>query len=124
MTFRPGYAIAAFAIFAVEVLIALFVRDAFVRPYAGDMLAVILVYCALRAVTWLGIASAIAVTLAIALAIELAQLLSLLDVLGLRGNRLAATVLGGSFDWLDLVAYAAGAAIAAAIEAVLRRRAP
>jgi hypothetical protein len=124
MTFRPGYAIAALAIFAVEVLIALFVRDAFIRPYVGDVLAVILVYCAQRAVTRLGIAPAIAITLAIALAIELAQLLNLLDALGLRGNRFAATVLGGSFDWADLVAYGAGALIVAAAEAILRRRPP
>jgi hypothetical protein len=124
MTFRPGYALAALILFAIEVLIALFVRDAFIRPYVGDVLAVILVYCALRAVTRLGVAPAIAITLAIALAIEFAQLLHLLDVLGLRSNRIAATLLGGSFDWLDLAAYAAGTLIAAAAEAILRRTRP
>jgi hypothetical protein len=45
------YAITALAIFAIEVLIALFVRDAFIRPYLGDVLAVALVHTALRAVT-------------------------------------------------------------------------
>jgi uncharacterized protein DUF2809 len=122
MTFRPGYALAALAIFAIEVMIALFVRDAFIRPYIGDVLAVILVYCALRAVTRLNLAAAIAVTLGIAAAIELAQLFNLLDATGLRSNRIAAIVLGGSFDWLDLAAYAAGAAIAIAVETLRRRQ--
>ena len=48
---RWGYALAALVLFAVEVVIALFVRDAFVRPYLGDVLAVMLVYAVLRAVT-------------------------------------------------------------------------
>lgn len=122
MTFRPAYAIAAFVIFAIEVMIALFVRDAFIRPYVGDVLAVILVYSALRAVTRLGIMPAIAITLAIALAIEFAQFFNLLDALGLRSNRIAATVLGGSFDVMDLVAYATGAAVAIGVEAIRNRR--
>jgi Protein of unknown function (DUF2809) len=61
---------------------------------------------------------ALILTLAIALAIELAQLFNLLDALGLRSNRIAATVLGGSFDWLDLVAYAIGAVLSLVAEAI------
>ena len=105
-------------------LIAIFVHDAFIRPYIGDVLAVILVYCALRAVTPLSLWRAVMLTLAIALAIELAQLFNFLDALGLRSNRVAATVLGGSFDWLDLTAYAAGAALILAAETILRRPRP
>jgi hypothetical protein len=48
MTFRPAYALAALIIFAIEVCIALFVHDGFIRPYVGDVLAVALVYAALR----------------------------------------------------------------------------
>ncbi len=47
---RAAYLIAALFIFAVEVVIALYVRDDFVRPYLGDVLAVMLVYCAVRTV--------------------------------------------------------------------------
>jgi hypothetical protein len=122
MTFRPGYALAALSIFAIEVLIALFVHDGLIRPYIGDVLAVVLVYCALRAITPLRLLPAIILTLAIALAIELAQLFNLLDALGLRSNRIAATVLGGSFDWLDLAAYAAGALAVAAVELARLKR--
>jgi Protein of unknown function (DUF2809) len=122
MTFRLFYALVALIIFAIEVCIALFVRDAFIRPYVGDVLAVALVYTALRAITPLRLWPAIAVTLAIALAIELAQLFNLLDALGLRVNRIAATVLGGSFDWLDLVAYGLGALAVAVVELMRPKR--
>jgi len=122
MTFRPGYALAALILFAVEVLIALFVHDGLIRPYVGDVLAVALVYTALRAITPLRLLPAIILTFAIALAIELAQLFNLLDALGLRSNRIAATVLGGSFDWLDLVAYGLGALAVVGIELARLRR--
>lgn len=119
---RAAYAFAAFAIFAIEVIIALFVRDAFIRPYLGDVLAVALVYTALRAVTPLGLWPTIALTLAIAFAVELAQLFNLLDATGLRGNPVARVVLGGSFDLADLAAYAAGALLVVAVEVWQKRR--
>jgi hypothetical protein len=116
VTFRPAYALAALAIFIIEVLIALFISDGFVRPYIGDALAVMLVYTALRAVTRIGVKPATAIALAIAVVVELGQLAGLLDMLDLRDNRLAATLLGGAFDLADLVAYAAGGVIVLAAE--------
>ena len=41
---RWFYAICFIGLFIVETLIALFVRDAFIRPYMGDVLVVILIY--------------------------------------------------------------------------------
>ena len=123
MSQRGVYLIAAILIFAIEVLIALFVRDDFVRPYLGDVLAIGFVYAALRALTPLSFPHALAVTLAIALVIELAQAFGLLGALGLADNELARIVLGGVFDWHDLAAYAAGGAIIAALETLTARRA-
>jgi len=120
---RGVYLIAAILIFAIEVLIALFVRDDFVRPYLGDVLAIGFVYAALRALTPLSFPQALAVTLAIALVIELAQAFGLLGALGLADNELARIVLGGVFDWHDLAAYAAGGAMIAALETLTARRA-
>jgi len=113
---RLGYLVAAITLFAIEVLIALFVRDDFVRPYVGDVLAVALVYTSLRAVTPLGINAALLLTLGIAFAIEIAQALGLLAALGVGDNAVARIVLGGTFDWADLAAYTAGVAIIALIE--------
>jgi len=107
---RWGYGLAALAVFAIEVLIALFVRDAVVRPYVGDVLAVVLVYLGLRAVTPLKVMPAAMLALAIAVMVELGQLFHLLDALGLTHDRLARVVLGGVFDIKDLACYGVGAA--------------
>jgi len=107
---RWGYGLAALAVFAVEVLIALFVRDAVVRPYVGDVLAVVLVYLGLRAVTPLKVMPAVMLALAIAVMVELGQLFHLLEALGLAHDRLARVVLGGVFDLKDLACYGTGAA--------------
>jgi hypothetical protein len=123
VTFRPAYAVLATVFFAVEVWIALSVRDSFVRPYVGDVLAVMLMYCVLRAVTPLGMIAAITTALVFAFVVELAQLFSLLDMIGLRGNGIAETVLGGAFDLLDLIAYAVGALIAVAAETAVKPKA-
>ena len=119
---RSAYVLAAFILFTVEVCIAVFVRDGVIRPYVGDVLAVMLVYCTLRAITPLRIVPAIIATLGIALAIELAQLFNLLDLLALRGNAVARIILGGSFDLLDLAAYAAGGVLILIAEAFRARR--
>jgi hypothetical protein len=109
LIFRARYAAAAAAIFATEVLIALFVHDALIRPYGGDALAVVLVYAGLRAVTSLRVVPAILAALAIAFGVELGQYIGLLDLLGWRGNKLAAIVLGSDAEWRDVIAYTAGA---------------
>lgn len=124
MTFRPGYALAAVLLFAVEVLIALFVNDVFVRPYVGDVLAVILVFAAIRAVLAIGTWTAAALALSIAIVIEVGQLIRILDILGLAHHQWLRIVLGTGFDVKDLFAYAAGALIAVAVDRLMVKRRP
>jgi hypothetical protein len=114
MRFHAGYAVAALLVFAIEVAIALFVRDGFVRPYGGDVLAVVLVYLGLRAVTRIGVIPAAATAFAIAVLVELSQWIGLVRLIGLGDSAVARTVLGTGFDWGDFAAYAAGAILALA----------
>ncbi len=123
VTVRPAYAIVAAIIFAIEIFIALSMHDGFIRSYVGDGLAVMLIYCVLRALTRVGMVAAIVATLALASVLETTQLFDLLDVVGLRGNAIAETLLGGSFELLDLVAYAAGALITVAAETSIKPKA-
>jgi len=116
VTFRPGYAVAAALLFAVEVLIALFVKDRFVRPYLGDVLAVILVFMAIRAVFAVGPWTAAAVALCVAVVIELGQLIGILHILGLAHHQWLRVILGTGFDVRDLLAYAIGALIAVGVD--------
>jgi hypothetical protein len=92
---RLRYALAALVLFAIEVFIALFVRDAFIRPYVGDVLAVMLVYCALRAIFPIGVAEGAVAALGLAFAIETAQAFGLIGALGWRGTALRGSCSAG-----------------------------
>jgi hypothetical protein len=47
--FTRRYFLIAVALFVIEVIIALFVRDRFIRPYGGDFLVVIMLYYGVKA---------------------------------------------------------------------------
>ena len=105
----------------VEIAVAVGGRDGFVRPYLGDVLAVILVYLTLRAVTTLRVIPASLVALAVGVLVEAGQAMNLLQLVGLSNHALAAVVLGTSFSVGDLFCYAAGAAIAVFAECWCKR---
>jgi hypothetical protein len=113
---RVEYASAAFLIFLMEIAIALFVRDRWVRPHGGDVLAVMLVYAVLRVTGRLGMIGAAATALAIGVALEIGQALDIIDRIGLGGSAIARIVLGTQFEWWDILAYLAGAVLGALID--------
>lgn len=109
-TFRRNYFLLALALFIVEVLIALFVSDRFIRPYVGDYLVVILLYCTVRAfLNASPLTSAIGV-LVFSFIIETLQYFNFVQVIGFEHNVIVKTVIGYGFEWLDLVAYTLGIA--------------
>lgn len=119
---RRFYCIAFSTLLAVEVFIALFVHDNFVRPYLGDVLVIVLLYCLGRGV--LGIRSkwlAPTVTALGALA-EGLQYLHLADRLDLGPSSPLRVILGSTFDWADLLCYLAGGLIVAVWELATRNR--
>ena len=122
MRLHRGYALAATAIFLVEVCIALFVRDSFIRPVFGDVLAVMLVYCGWLAVFDTRLTTAALVAFAVGVIVETLQFLEVIKLLGLEQNRIATIVLGTTFSWGDIVAYAAGAIAALAIDWTVRSK--
>lgn len=86
----------------------MFVHDRFIRPYVGDYLVVMLIYCALR--TFLK-ASPLKVAFGVLLfsfMLEVLQYYNIVDQLGLSENQLAKTVIGQGFAWGDLLAYTLG----------------
>jgi len=116
LIWRPGYARAAALLLLIEIAIALWVRDRFIRPYLGDLLAVILVYLSLRAATTLRPISAAIIAFLIGLLVEIGQAMELLDLVGLANQGFARVLFGTSFSVGDIVCYAAGAVIALAVD--------
>jgi hypothetical protein len=105
------YLVITIFLFVIEVLIALFVNDNFLRPYVGDVLVVILMYCFVKSfldVPALALAGSV---LLFAFAMEGLQYLKIVRLLGLENSTLMSTVLGTSFAWLDMLAYVVGIGI-------------
>lgn len=106
---RVTYALLTAGLFAVEVVIAIFAADTFVRAYLGDVLVIALIYCLLQSLLRKAPAPVILGVLAFACAIEVGQYFDFAAQLGLGQNQLASIVLGRTFSWPDFLAYFAGA---------------
>ncbi|UKN03131.1 DUF2809 domain-containing protein [Paracrocinitomix mangrovi] len=105
MTFNYKYGLLFSIILIIEILIALYVHDQFVRPFLGDVLVVILLYAFLKTFLKVPPAQTAIAVLVFAVSVEIMQYFSLADRLGLSGNKFAAVIIGSTFDWLDLLAY-------------------
>lgn len=111
-----NYFVAAVVLFVIEVAIALFIDDNFVRPYVGDVLVVMLIYCVVKAFWNTPVFTTAGCVLLFAFGIELLQYFNIIKKLGLQQIKLARTVIGTSSEWFDLISYVAGIAIVLLIE--------
>ena len=108
LKFNPLFTLLTFALLLIEIAIAYFLKDGFIRFTVGDFLASILVYCAIKSVIKTTAIQIALTALIISFTIEFAQLINLLDLLNLRTNKLASIILGSHFSIEDLIAYALG----------------
>ncbi|MCC9168040.1 DUF2809 domain-containing protein [Pontibacter harenae] len=115
-TFNKKYFFFTVALFLVEVLIAGFVHDAIVRPYVGDFLVVMLIYCFVKSFVAASVGSVAAGALIFAYLVELLQYLNFIVWLGLKSSKLANVVLGNQFEWIDMLAYTLGALAIVGVE--------
>ena len=97
---------------ATEIVIALFVNDAFVRPYVGDMLVTLLLCCLCRVIVPNNVRLLPVYVFIFAAAVEIGQYFDLVALLGLENNRILSIALGRTFSWLDIGCYAVGCAAA------------
>ncbi|MGV3601196.1 MAG: DUF2809 domain-containing protein [Dyadobacter fermentans] len=115
---KTNYLIAALVIFISEIVIALYVHDDFVRPWVGDVLVVVLLYCFLRGITRLNVTSAAWLVLIFSWLVEALQYLRIVEILGLESNAVARTIIGTTFSWSDIVAYTLGIVLVVGFEIV------
>ena len=107
-TFNKKFFFFTITLFIIEVLIALYVRDNFVRPYVGDYLVVMLIYCTVRSFINAPVINIAIGVLFFSYLVELLQYFRLVDRLGLEDNIVAKTVIGYGFEWRDILAYTLG----------------
>jgi Protein of unknown function (DUF2809) len=116
--FNRRYFVIALVLFLILVFIAAFVRDRFVRPYFGDYLVVIFLYCLAKAFLSISPIRIIIGVLLFAYLIETLQYFHILKILGWEDVVLARVILGNGFEWWDLVAYTLGAATIVLVESL------
>lgn len=97
----------------VEVLIALFVHDRFVRPYIGDVLVVIVLYFFVRIFVPEGCRFLPLVIFAFAGLVEALQYFHLVEILGVQDKVFWRVLIGSVFDWKDILCYGAGCVLLA-----------
>ena len=118
---RLAFLAAAGVLLAAEIYIAICVKGGFVRHYAGDVLAVILLYALARAAFGVPPLNLPLKIFAFAAALELSQYFGAVQILGIE-NKILKVMIGGTFDLTDLLCYAAGCVLAGVYEKFEKRR--
>ena len=112
---RLAFLVAAILILVAEIYIAIYIKGGFVRHYAGDVLAVILLYALARAAFGVPPLNLPLKIFAFAAALELAQYFGAVQILGIE-NKILKVMIGGTFDFADLLCYAVGCVLAGIYE--------
>lgn len=121
MRSRLAFLAVAGVILVTEIYIAVCVKGGFVRHYAGDVLAVILLYALARAIFSVTPSNLALKIFAFAAALEIAQYFGVVQILGIE-NKILKIMIGGTFDLADLLCYAVGCILVGVYEKFEKRR--
>lgn len=108
LRFHKNYFAITLLLFATEILIALFAHDQIIRPYGGDFLVVIFLYCLIRSFFSVPVRSTALFVLLFSFLIETSQYFNLAHHLGVDKSKVAILILGNYFAWTDMLAYTLG----------------
>ncbi len=103
-------------IFAAEIIIALFVHDSIIRPYFGDVLIVILIYCLIRTVFPDKITLLPLYIFLFSATVEVLQYFNFVSLIGLGNNAFARILFGTTFSMIDILCYLIGSLFCALYE--------
>ena len=105
---RKNYLLGFFSLLIIEIFIAIFIKDDFIRPYLGDFLVVIMLYCLLMGISRFAIYKSLFIVLVFSFTIEFLQLIDIAKLLQYQPPKPIMIILGNSFSVWDLVAYLLG----------------
>lgn len=120
---RLVYLLIFFSLLATEIVIALFLNDAFVRPYVGDMLVTLLLCCLCRVLIPDKVRLLPVYVFVFAACVEIGQYFDVVALLGLADNRIISIALGRTFSWMDIVCYAVGCVAAFLLDQIINKKA-
>lgn len=124
MIFRFNFAYFFFTLvlLGTEVIIGAYFNDPIIRPYGGDFLVVILLYCLIRSFCNTPIRTTAIGVLLFSYGVETLQYFHYADRLGFSKPSLIRTMMGTSFSWTDMVSYTLGIGLVLLIELYVRSR--
>jgi hypothetical protein len=119
--FSVFYFLLTIALLGLEIFIGACMHDNIIRPYGGDFLVVILLYCLVRSFWDLPILLTAVSVLIFSYLVETSQYFRLADRLGFKGPSLARILLGSYFTWTDIISYTLGILSVIGMETWIRR---
>lgn len=120
--FSKTYCLLTILLFTIEVFIGACMHDKYIRPFGGDFLVVMLIYCFVKTFIALPVNTAALATLLFAYMVEVSQYFKLVNHLGLKNVPWANILLGNSFSWTDMLMYTLGILMALAFEKLTTKR--
>lgn len=95
-------------LFLLETFIAIFIHDNIIRPYIGDILVIILIYCFILIFTKKKIKLLPLYLFIFSIIIELLQYINILKRLRLEKHLILRILIGTTFDIKDIICYGIG----------------
>lgn len=117
---RLVYGALFLVLLATEICIALFIHDAFVRPYLGDVLVTMLLCAFCRIFVPEKVRLLPLYVFIFAAAVETAQYFDFVKLLGLENSRFISVLLGTTFSVYDLLCYGVGCALFVGIDYLIK----
>lgn len=111
MKINKRYLATFFILLIIEVFIALFVHDNFIRPYIGDVLVVIVIYTFIRGIIRRKIKNLPIYIFLFGVLVEVLQYFRIVEILHLQNSRFFTILIGTSFDVKDIMCYFVGTLI-------------
>ncbi|MGL5087242.1 MAG: DUF2809 domain-containing protein, partial [Clostridium sp.] len=94
MRINKKYIIAFFILLIIEILIALFLHDSFIRPHIGDVLVIILIYTFIKGIIGGNMKFLPVYIFIFAVFIEVMQYYKIVELLNMENNKFIATIIG------------------------------
>ncbi|WP_242987893.1 DUF2809 domain-containing protein [Anaerofustis stercorihominis] len=116
MNKRIKYLISAIIIIVTEVFIEFYVHDNFIRPYAGDILVVFVLYFSYKTLFPKKNKNLPIYIFIFSVIVEILQGINIMDILGLGDITFFRILLGTNFDIKDILCYLVGCVILYYIE--------
>ena len=116
IAFNKSYFLLALLLLSIELYIGIYMHDAIIRPFGGDFLVVILLYCLVKSFLNSPVFLTACWILVFAYAVEVSQYFHLVRLLGLQHSNIAKILLGTSFSFIDLGMYTLGILLVIIVE--------